>query len=92
MNRFITSQTPINEASLNVIAHLPTTSLLAVVDDDFWAGLSDKNFMRIAVLLAQKSYDEGGCPIGGVVIDNQTPPLFVMQGVLILARQQSSQP
>jgi cytosine/creatinine deaminase len=28
--------------------------------------------MRIAVLLAQKSYDEGGCPIGGVIIDNST--------------------
>ena len=28
--------------------------------------------MRIAVLLAQKSYDEGGCPIGGVIVDNQT--------------------
>jgi cytosine deaminase len=28
--------------------------------------------MRIAVLLAQKSYDEGGCPIGGVIIDNNT--------------------
>jgi cytosine deaminase len=27
--------------------------------------------MRIAVLLAQKSYDEHGCPIGGVIIDNQ---------------------
>jgi cytosine deaminase len=28
--------------------------------------------MRIAVLLAQKSYDEGGCPIGGVIISNDT--------------------
>lgn len=28
--------------------------------------------MRIAVLLARKSYDEGGCPIGGVIIDNQS--------------------
>ena len=28
--------------------------------------------MRIAVLLAQKGYNEGGCPIGGVIIDNQT--------------------
>lgn len=28
--------------------------------------------MRIAVLLAQKSYDEGGCPIGGVIVNNQT--------------------
>jgi cytosine deaminase len=28
--------------------------------------------MRIAVFLAHKSYDEGGCPIGGVIIDNRT--------------------
>jgi len=28
--------------------------------------------MRIAVLLAQKSVREGGCPIGAVVIDNET--------------------
>jgi cytosine deaminase len=28
--------------------------------------------MRIAVLLAEKSYEEGGCPIGGVVVHNAT--------------------
>ncbi|RTL84256.1 MAG: nucleoside deaminase [Hyphomicrobiales bacterium] len=28
--------------------------------------------MRIAVWLAQKSYDEGGCPIGAVIVDNET--------------------
>jgi cytosine deaminase len=28
--------------------------------------------MRMAVLLAQKGYDEGGCPIGAVVISNET--------------------
>jgi len=28
--------------------------------------------MRIGVLLAQKSYDEGGCPIGAVIVDDQT--------------------
>ena len=28
--------------------------------------------MRIGVLLAKKGYDEGGCPIGGVIIDNET--------------------
>ena len=36
------------------------------------AKLSDRDFMRIAVWLAQKGYDEGGCPIGGVIIDNAT--------------------
>ena len=28
--------------------------------------------MRVAVFLAQKSYDESGCPIGAVIIDNST--------------------
>jgi cytosine deaminase len=28
--------------------------------------------MRLAFLLAEKGYDEGGCPIGGVIIDNKT--------------------
>ena len=70
MKKFITAETAVTDEVLNVIAHLPTRSLSAVVDDGFWIGLSDENFMRIAVLLAQKSYDEGGCPIGGVIIDN----------------------
>ena len=34
--------------------------------------MTDEQFMRMAVLLAQKGYDEGGCPIGGVIIDNTT--------------------
>jgi cytosine deaminase len=72
MNQFISAQHDVNDALLNVIAHLPTASLSAVVEDDFWPRLSDKDFMRIAVLLAQKSYDEGGCPIGGVIVDNNT--------------------
>jgi len=40
------------------------------MDDQFAASLADSDFMRIAVLLAQKSYDEGGCPIGAVIVDN----------------------
>ena len=28
--------------------------------------------MRIGVLLAKKGYEEGGCPIGGVIINNET--------------------
>jgi cytosine/creatinine deaminase len=55
-----------------VVAHLPTRSLARLVEAGFFHKLEDKDFMRIAVLLAQKSYDEGGCPIGGVVIDNDT--------------------
>lgn len=72
MKHFITQDMPVTEEALNVIAHLPTKSLPAIVEDKFFAKLSDCNFMHIAVLLAQKSYDEGGCPIGGVIIDNRT--------------------
>ena len=72
MKHFITQDTPVTEEVLNVIAHLPTKSLPAIVEDKFFVKLSDRNIMRITVLLAQKSYDEGGCPIGGVIIDNNT--------------------
>lgn len=72
MQPFITQAIPLTDALLNVIAHLPTKSLSATVESRFFRKLEDKDFMRIAVLLAQKSYDEGGCPIGGVVIDNET--------------------
>ncbi len=69
---FITQSTPVTEEVLTVIAHLPTKSLAATVDPAFIAKLSDANFMRIAILLAEKGYNEGGCPIGGVIIDNAT--------------------
>ncbi len=72
MKHFITKDTPATDEALNVIAHLPTKSLPAIVDAEFFVKLSDRDFMRIAVLLAQKSYDEGGCPIGGIIIDNNT--------------------
>lgn len=72
MKHFITQDMPVTEEVLNVIAHLPTKSLPAIVEDKFFVKLSDRNIMRIAVLLAQKSYDEGGCPIGSVIIDNNT--------------------
>lgn len=68
----ITKDTPVSGEVLNAIAHLPTGSLPAVVEEGFFAKLTDADFMRIAVLLAQKSYDEGGCPIGGVIIDNES--------------------
>ena len=72
MKHFITQDTPVTEEVLNVIVHLPTKSLPMIVEDKFFVKLTDRNIMRIAVLLAQKSYDEGGCPIGGVIIDNNT--------------------
>lgn len=72
MNAFITRDTPVTNEVLNVIAHLPTKSLPYVVEEGFFKKLTDKDFMRIAVLLAHKGYDEGGCPIGGVVISNDS--------------------
>lgn len=62
----------VNDACLQVIAHMPTLSLPVLLNDDFALKLTDSDFMRIAVLLAQKSYDEEGCPIGAVIIDNLT--------------------
>ncbi|MCG6200845.1 nucleoside deaminase [Psychromonas antarctica] len=65
-------QTGKSEAVLRAIAHMPTQSLPILMDDGFVRELTDTDFMRIAVLLAQKSYEEGGCPIGAVIIDNAT--------------------
>lgn len=72
MKTFITKDTPISDEVLNIIAYLPTESLSVVISKDFFKKLKDKDFMRIAVLLAEKSYHSGGCPIGGVIIDNKT--------------------
>lgn len=69
---YFADQTPVTDELLNLIARVPTHSLSSVASDDFFRKLSDANFMRIAVLLAQKGYDEGGCPIGAVIIDNET--------------------
>jgi cytosine deaminase len=68
----ITEATPVTDEVLNLIAHLPTKSVPAIVAGNFMKKLSDAEFMRIGVLLAQKGYDEGGCPIGAVIIDNAT--------------------
>jgi len=65
-------ETPVTEEVLNVIAHIPTKSLTFVAADGFFKKLTDVDFMHLAVLLAQKGYEEGGCPIGGVVISNET--------------------
>lgn len=72
MKPFITKDTPVTDEVLNVIAHLPTKSLSKIVDDGFIKKLTDKDFMRLAFLLAKKGYDEGGSPIGGVIIHNDT--------------------
>lgn len=72
MKKLFTHESIVNIETLNAIAHLPTSSLEHIVDVSFWPNLEDKNFMSVAVLLANKSYEEGGCPIGGVIIDNKT--------------------
>jgi cytosine deaminase len=48
---------------------MPTASLEALMDDAFAQKLGDADLMRIAVLLAVKSHDEDGCPIGAVIVD-----------------------
>jgi creatinine deaminase len=72
MKTLITKDTPVSPEVLNLIAHLPTKSLSKIVEDGFFKKLTDKDYMRLAFLLAEKGYDEGGCPIGGVIIDNKT--------------------
>jgi cytosine/creatinine deaminase len=72
MKAFIMRDTPVTDEVLNTIAHLPTKSLSKIVEDGFFQKLSDKDFMRLAFLLAEKGYEEGGSPIGGVIIDNET--------------------
>jgi cytosine deaminase len=72
MKQLITASTPVTDEVLNAIAHIPTKSLSSVVEDAFFKKLTDKDFMRIAYLLAKKSFEEGGCPIGGVIVNNET--------------------
>jgi len=72
MDRHITQDTPVTDAALNLIAHLPTASLPEVAEEAFFRKLTDRDFMRIGVLLARKSYREGGCPIGGVIVEDET--------------------
>jgi cytosine deaminase len=72
METLLNADTQVTEAALAAIAHMPTASLPILLDDAFTRHLTDADLMRLAVLLAQKSYDEGGCPIGAVIIDNAT--------------------
>ncbi len=72
METLLHAGSEVTEAALAAIAHMPTASLPVLMDDDFARRLTDADFMRVAVLLAQKSFDEGGCPIGAVIIDNAT--------------------
>jgi creatinine deaminase len=68
----IDERTEITDDVLDLIAHLPTEFLPRLVSPAVFAKLTDAQFMRVATHLAQKSFDEGGCPIGGVIIRNDT--------------------
>jgi creatinine deaminase len=72
MHKLITKDSDITEAALKAIAYIPTKNLLDIIEEDFFHKLTDQHHMRIAVYLAEKSYNEGGCPIGGVVVHNET--------------------
>ena len=72
MKSLLNKLTDKNEEVLKTIAHMPTKSLPVLMDNDFVEGVTDADFMRVAALLAEKSYNEGGCPIGAVIIDNLT--------------------
>jgi cytosine deaminase len=69
---FFDRNTLIDDRTLSVLAWLPTKSFQKLASPDFWPRLTDNHMMRIAVLLAQKSYEEDGCPIGAVVMDNSS--------------------
>ena len=72
MKPLIKHNSPVTDEVLNAIAHIPTRSLPSVVETAFFEKLSDGDFLRVAFFLAQKSFDEGGCPIGAVIVDNKT--------------------
>ena len=72
MGALIKGDTAITDAVLNAIAHIPTRSLPSAVERGFFEKLSDRDFLRVAVWLARKSFEEGGCPIGAVIVDNKT--------------------
>jgi len=72
MKTLLGKKTIKDDSLLRVIAHMPTKSLAILMDEEFVLGLKDNEYMRIAMLLAQKSYDEGGCPIGAVIVNNKT--------------------
>ena len=72
MNSLFDKNTQPSQAILKTIAHMPTSSLAVLIDEAFSLQLTDADFMRIAIYLAEKSYDEGGCPIGAVIINNET--------------------
>lgn len=76
MIKLLNQNTEVSNAALITIAHMPTKSLPTLLEEGFTSKLNDADFMRVAVLLAQKSYNEGGCPIGAVIIDSATKQIL----------------
>ncbi len=72
MSALFKHDTDASDDVLNAIAHIPTLSLASVANKAFFEKLGDRDFMRIAYFLARKSFDEGGCPIGAVIVDDAT--------------------
>lgn len=72
MDNLIKANSKVCDEVLKLIAYLPTRFLLEIIDAGFFEKLTAKDHMRIAFFLAEKSYNEGGCPIGGIVVDNES--------------------
>lgn len=72
INKRLTGASSVSEASLQALALTPTTRIPELADPEFQVRLSDAHFMRVAVQLARKSFAEGGCPIGAVIIDTES--------------------
>lgn len=68
-SELLADDSPVSEAALLALAHMPTRSLSSIATTGFMRKLSDRDLMRVAVYLAEKSYQEGGCPIGAVIYD-----------------------
>ena len=68
----VTKKTPVTDELLQMLALIPTRHLTRIFEPEFIQNLNDTQIMRIAVFLAKKGYDEGGCAIGGVVRDNES--------------------
>jgi cytosine deaminase len=64
----VAADAAVTEAVLRAIAYTPTEHLHALVHPRFVDRLTDRDFMRVGTYLARKSFDEGGCPIGGVIV------------------------
>jgi creatinine deaminase len=62
----------VTQEVLNTIAHLPTKSLATIVEDGFFKKLTDRTSCVSESCWRSKGIGEGGSPIGGVIIDDET--------------------